>query len=290
MVTLTARRRREGRTERRYREVVSSVQSTTWQASDVDSLFDLTGHVALITGGNSGIGLGMAHALARHGSDVAIWGTNTGKNARAATELAAHGTNVVAFGCDVSDPAAVTRAFGATVEALGHVDSCFANAGIGGDGRHAFHEMPAEEWRRVMSVNLDGCFFTCQAAVAHWVERDFPGSLVVTTSGSAVQGQARGEHYGGSKAAVIAMARGIAVEYSRHGIRANAIHPGWIETEMTGPLVGWDRFNDKVIGRVPLRRWGQPDDFAGVAVYLASDASRWHTGDTFVIDGGYMVF
>ena len=90
--------------------------------------------------------------------------------------------------------------------------------------------------------------------------------------------------------AVIAMIRGIAVEYARYGVRANAILPGWIRTDMTATLVSWDKFNEKAIGRVPMRRWGEPEDFAGIAVYLASDASRYHTGDSFVIDGGYTIF
>ena len=150
--------------------------------------------------------------------------------------------------------------------------------------------MTADEWRRVLRVNLDGAFFTLQAAVRHMVERGEGGSVVVTTSGSAFQGQQKGEHYGASKAGVIALVKAIAVEHARHGIRGNAILPGWVETDMTAPVFGWDKFVANVMPRIPLRRWGAPDDFAGVAVYLASDASKWHTGDTFVIDGGYLIF
>jgi NAD(P)-dependent dehydrogenase (short-subunit alcohol dehydrogenase family) len=255
----------------------------------VSTLFDLTGRVALVTGGNSGIGLGMAHALAEHGADVAIWGTNAAKNAGAAEQLRAHGGRVVDLVCDVGDQAAVQEAFATTLDALGRVDSCFANAGVSGAGQ-AFLDMTADEWHRVMRVNLDGAFFTLQEATRHMVARGGGGSLVVTTSGSSVQGQPRGEHYGASKAAVVALARAIGVEHARHGIRANAILPGWIDTPMTEGALGWDRFVDKVLPRVPLRRWGEPGDFGGVAVYLASDASRYHTGDTFVIDGGYLIF
>jgi len=252
-------------------------------------LFDLTGHVALLTGGNSGIGLGMADALATHGADVAIWGTNAAKNASAAEHLLRHGTRVIALRCDVGDEEEVERSFAATVEALGHVDACFANAGVPGRAP-SFLEMTAEEWRRVMRVNLDGAFFTCRAAVRHMVERGHGGSIVVTTSGSAMMGQARGEHYGASKAGVVAMMRAIAVEHARHGIRANAVLPGWIETAMTEPTLSWDRFAERVLPRVPLRRWGRPEDFGGLAVYLASPASAYHTGDVITIDGGYNVF
>lgn len=255
----------------------------------MENLFDLHGHVALVTGGNSGIGLGMAEALAVHGADVAIWGTNPGKNTAARERLANHGGRVLDLVCDVGDQAAVEAAFERTVAELGRVDSCFANAGVGGRAS-SFLSMTADEWRRVLRVNLDGAFFTLQAAVRHMVERGGGGSLAVTTSGSAVQGQARGEHYGASKAAVIALLRAIAVEHARDGIRANAILPGWIETDMTAPAFGWDRFVDKVLPRVPLRRWGEPADFGGVAVYLASRASAYHTGDVFVIDGGYLIF
>ncbi|HTN82022.1 MAG TPA: SDR family NAD(P)-dependent oxidoreductase [Acidimicrobiales bacterium] len=252
-------------------------------------LFDLRGHVALVTGGNSGIGLGMAEGLAAHGADVAIWGTNAEKNEAAAEQLARHGTKVLSLICDVGDEAAVEESFAQTLEALGKVDSCFANAGVGGNGS-AFVDITADEWHRVLRVNLDGVFYSLRAAVRHMVERGEGGSLAVTTSGSVLMGAPRGQPYASSKGAVIALMKGIAVEHARHGIRANAILPGWIETPMTAPAMGWDRFVDKVLPRVPLRRWGTGDDFSGVAVYLASDASRYHTGDVLVLDGGYAIF
>jgi len=252
-------------------------------------LFDLSGHCAVVTGGNSGIGLGFAEGLAGAGADVAIWGTNEEKNATAAEALLRFGTKVVAFQCDVGDRAAVQDVFARTVDALGRVDSCFANAGVSG-AASSFVDMTDEEWHRVLRVNLDGCFYTCQAAVRHMVERTGGGSIVVTGSGSALQGQPKGEHYGASKAGIDAMVKGIAVEYARHGIRANTVIAGWTETPMASPALNWDRFRDKVLPRVPLRRWGTPDDFRGIAVYLAGPASAWHTGDVIRIDGGYLVF
>ena len=253
--------------------------------------FDLDGKVALITGGNSGIGLGMADALAAAGAGVSIWGTNPDKNAAAATELAAHGRRVQALVCDVADERAVERSFAETVKTFGRVDACFANAGVGGrSGGQSFTEMSTEEWRRVMSVNLDGAFFTLRAAVRHMTERPGGGSLVVTSSLAAVSGQARGEHYAATKGALIAMMKALAVEFARQGVRANAILPGWIETAMTERALHWDRFVERVLPRVPVRRWGVPEDFGAIAVYLTSDASAYHTGDTFVIDGGYAIF
>lgn len=251
--------------------------------------FDLTGHVALVTGGNGGIGLGMAEGLAQAGADIAIWGTNDDKNAAAAERLRSHGNRVVALRCDVGDEEAVDDVFAATVEALGKVDSCFANAGVGGVPTR-FTDASTVDWRRVMRVNLDGAFFTLRAAARHLVERGEGGSLVGTSSLSAIEGAARNEAYAATKGALVAMVRALSVELAPKGIRANAILPGWIETGMTDPLFNWDRFRDSVLPRVPAGRWGAPEDFAGVAVYLASRASAYHTGDAIVIDGAYSLF
>ena len=254
-----------------------------------DNPFDLSGHVALITGGNSGIGLGMAEALAKAGADVCIWGRNEGKNRAAEEKLKAHGHKALALKCDVADSGNVDDCLAETVSALGRVDSCFANAGVGQRGTK-FHEITDQEWREITAINLDGVFFTLRAVVRHMVERSGGGSLVVTSSLSSIQGMPRGQHYAGTKAAVTAMARGLAVEYARHGIRANSIVPGWIESDMTTGYFNSDIFADKVLPRIPMRRWGLPSDFGGLAVYLAGEASRYHTGDTFVIDGAYSLF
>lgn len=256
----------------------------------MSALFDLSGHVALVTGGNSGIGLGWADALAEHGADVAIWGTNPAKNAAAAEQVRRHGRRVLDLVCDVGDHDAVIAAMRTTVETLGRLDSCFVNAGVGGQAP-SFAEMSDDEWRRVMRVNLDGAFFTAQEAVRQMCAQEpRGGSIVFTTSGSAWYGQARGQHYGGSKGALIAMMKGIAVEHARDGIRCNAILPGWVESEMTAPALGWETFQKKVLTRIPMRRWGRPEDLAGMGVYFASRASAWHTGDVITIDGGYHSF
>lgn len=258
------------------------------------SPFDLSGHVAVVTGGNSGIGLGMAEGLAAHGATVCIWGTNPTKNEAAFERLSDLGGEVLSIVCDVGEEEAVAAAIASTVEAFGRIDSCFVNAGVSG-AAPSFLEMTTDEWRRVMRVNLDGAFFTAREATRHMVERHQAGdtaggSLVFTTSGSAYFGQQRGQHYGASKAGLISMMRAIAVEHARHGIRSNAVLPGWIESDMTAGALGWDKFVEKVLPRVPLRRWGDRADFAGLAVYLASSASGYHTGDVITIDGGYHSF
>lgn len=255
--------------------------------------FDLTGKVALVTGGNGGIGLGMAEALAQAGADVAIWGTNAEKNRAAEAALRVHGRRVLAQAVDVSDERQVVEAMVATVTKLGRVDAVIANAGIGSPSR-SFLDITIEQYRKVVAVNQEGAFFTLREGARHMRERaangDAGGSLAVVASLAAIEGAARNQHYAATKGAVISMMRAIAVEFARDGIRANAILPGWIATDMTAMAQASPAFTEKVIPRVPMRRWGQPTDFGGIAVYLASDASAYHSGDTFVIDGGYAIF
>ena len=252
--------------------------------------FDLSGKVALVTGGNGGIGLAFAQAVAEAGADVAIWGQNPAKNEAALAVLEATGRRVLALQVDVGDSAAVDDAFTRTMDTLGRVDGVFANAGIGGSHRAGFETMSDEEWDRMMRINLDGVFYTFRAACRHMVARGGGGSLVATASIAARMGAPRAEHYGATKAAVIGMMHGLAVEYAGHGIRANAVLPGWVETEMTEGLFGNERFAAAAKPRIPMRRWGTPADFGGIAVYLMSDASAWHTGDSITIDGGYLLF
>ncbi|HYW04499.1 MAG TPA: SDR family oxidoreductase [Gammaproteobacteria bacterium] len=251
--------------------------------------FDLHGKVALVTGGNRGIGLGMAEALAQAGADLVVWGSNPERNERAGERLRTHGTRVSTRQVDVSDEDAVIEAFGAALAEMGRIDSVFANAGIGGHAP-SFMEFDTELYRKVLGVNLDGVFFTLREAARHMSSREGGGSLVATASLAAIEGAAHNQAYAATKGAVISMIRACAVELARYGVRANAVLPGWIATDMTARAQGNDTFETKVIKRVPARRWGEPQDFGGIAVYLASDASRYHSGDTFVIDGGYAIF
>ncbi|MCG8491129.1 MAG: SDR family oxidoreductase [Sneathiellales bacterium] len=255
--------------------------------------FDLQGKVALITGGNGGIGLGMAKAIAEAGGDICIWGTNESKNAAAIEELKAFGTKVDSLSCNVADQKEVQDCFAETLSRFGRVDGCFANAGVT-SGKKSFLDIDDQDWQRVIGVNLDGAFYTLQEATKHMVERaengDPGGRLVGTASLAAISGAARNEHYAATKGGLISMLRAMSVEFAGKGITANAILPGWIETAMTEPAFNWNKFSDNVKPRIPARRWGQPEDFGGIAVYIMSDASSYHTGDTFLIDGGYFLF
>ena len=254
---------------------------------------DLTGTVALVTGGNRGSGLGMAGGMAQAGADIVIWSRRESLNIEAKAALEKHGVRVLVQPIDVSDEQAVTQGMAEAAKTMGRIDTVVANAGMGA-GAPSFAEFPTDTYRKVLSVNLDGVFFTLREASKHMVTRaeagDPGGALLATSSLSAIDGAARNQAYAATKGAVIPMMKAIAVEYARWGIRANSILPGWIATELTTGAQGSEVFTQKVIGRVPMRRWGEKEDFAGIAVYLASDASRYHTGDSLLIDGGYAIF
>lgn len=258
------------------------------------SIFDLNGRVAVVTGGNGGIGLGIAQALATAGCNVSVWGRNAEKNKLASASMAGSAGKIDTQVCDVTDVASVKAAMTATLNRFGRIDGCFANAGIGGGGRHAFIDRTEEDWRKMFATNLDGVFHVFQAAARHMTERaasgDAFGRLVATSSLASLFGTARNEHYAATKAAINALVRALAVELARQGVTANAILPGWIKSDMTAGLMGNEKFVANVMPRIPVRRFGEPSDFGGIAVYLMSKASSYHTADCFVIDGGYTAF
>ena len=254
-------------------------------------LFDLRGHVALVTGGNSGIGLGMADGLARCGADICIWGTNPDKNAAAHEQLVAHGTRIHTRRVDVGDELQVVTAMAELVAELGRLDSCFANAAVaGGQANPPFVESTLEQWRAVTRVNLDGAYLTLREAARHMIDQGTGGSLVGTSTIGTEFGSPREQAYAASKAGVVAIVKALAVELGKHNIRANALLPGWTISPLMEPWTRIPAVTEKILPRIPLKRWGTPDEWAGIAVYLASNASAFHTGDTLRIDGGYSVF
>ena len=252
------------------------------------SIFDLSGRVVVVTGGNGGIGLGLARGCAKAGASVSIWARNAAKCEEAQKELEDLGADVQSVSCDVSREQDVAAAVGMTLERFGHIDACFANAGFGHSANPLKLEM--DDWRRLMATNLDGVFLTMREVARAMVDRGEGGKLVAISSITEIFGAPIQPHYAASKAGLGGLVRSLAVRLARNDIQVNLIQPGWIVTDATGPAIEDERLNETVIRRTPAHRWGDTADLEGIAVYLASDASRYHTGDSIRVDGGYSIF
>lgn len=249
-------------------------------------LFSLKGKVALVTGGNGGIGLAYARGLVKAGAKVAIWGRNTTKNATAVRELKDMGGEVAAFVCDVTDSQKVDTAFTETMTHFGQVDICFANAG-GGGPQGMLHKIDNDAWQGVLDLNLNSVVYTYRKVVAQLLERKAPGKLIVTSSVAGLIGTGFAAGYSTTKAAVNGLTRALAVELGRNNIQVNAILPGYIETEMS--VKTSDAFKAAVVRRNVSGKIGTLEDMEGIAIYLASNASNFMTGQSIVLDGGHMV-
>jgi NAD(P)-dependent dehydrogenase (short-subunit alcohol dehydrogenase family) len=251
--------------------------------------FDLTGRVCVVTGGNRGIGFGIAHGLARAGASVSLWSRDEARNAEAAEALKKqHAGPVHTAACDVGSEQSLRAATDATLEHFGRIDVGIANAGFGATADAL--ELELDEWHRLLRVNLDGAFLTFRMLGKHMKQRGGGGKLVAVSSISAAYGTPLQPHYAASKGGLEALVRAFAVRMARYDVQVNAVQPGWIATEATEIGMSHDAFRELIVKRTPARRWGEPDDMAGVFVYLASDASRFHTGDTLRVDGGYSIF
>ena len=249
-------------------------------------MFDLKGHVALVTGGNMGLGLGLARGLAKAGASIAIWGRNAERNAKAAAELRGLGVDAADFACDVTDAAAVDAAMAATLERFGRLDSCFANAG-GSGVRGPFLSLEPQVWRDTMDLNFHSVINTLRTAGQHMSQAGHGGRLVVTSSVASIIGLPGGG-YSSSKAAVNGLVRQLAIELGAAQITVNAILPGYIETEMS--LDTPAAFRAAPLRRTPSGKIGTLEDMEAIAVYLASPGSRLMTGQCLVLDGGYTIF
>jgi NAD(P)-dependent dehydrogenase (short-subunit alcohol dehydrogenase family) len=249
-------------------------------------MFNLNGHVALITGGNGGIGLAFARGLLKSGASVAIWARNKDKNEAALAELKGLGGQAAAFVCDVTDEAQVNDAFAATLAHFGKVDSCFANAG-GAGGTGYLHQTDNKTWNSAIDLNINSVVNTFRPTIAHLLERKAPGKLVVTSSIAALMGMPFHAAYSTTKAAVVGLARSLAVELGTNGITANALLPGYIESDLTAATS--QVFKDATKRRACLGRVGTVEDMEGVAVFLASRHSDYMTGHALIMDGGHTI-
>jgi NAD(P)-dependent dehydrogenase (short-subunit alcohol dehydrogenase family) len=256
-------------------------------------LFDLTGKVALVTGGNGGIGLGFARGIAKQGGSLAIWARNAEKNAAAKQDLLDAGAaRVETYVVDVSSEDAILAGYDTFMADFGRIDCVFANSG-GPPTFNSVFDMPTSEWHKFLDVALHGAFYTLREAARHMVDRakagEPGGSLVACGSLSLFQGLAGKQNYAGSKAAIAAVIRCMAVEFGPYDIRANVVAPGLIMTPMMGGEANEKALAGMVGPQVPIKRVGRVEDFEGIGAYLCSDASSFVTGETITIDGGYMI-
>ncbi len=250
---------------------------------------DLSEKVFIITGGNGGIGLGLAEGITEAGGAVAIWARNEEKNTDAVRALQDIGGEAKSYICDVSNEEDVIRTLASTVKDFGRVDGLFANAGRGGTGT-PFVDTSLEEWRKVMAVNLDGVFLCLREASRQLISQGSGGSLVAVSSTSAIHGAAGNEAYGTAKTAVTGLVRALAVSLARFQIRVNCLLPGWTVTELASPAFENDHFREVTTKRTPARRWADPKEFRQVGAFLADPSQTFHTGQQVCVDGGYTIF
>jgi len=257
------------------------------------NLFNLTGRVVVATGGNSGIGLGFLTGCAKQGADVVIWDRETSRDAAALAKLRAAGAaRTHSETVDVSDEVAVESAFRSTISMMGRVDCVFVNAGIMSRAP-SFPDMSSDMYHQLLNVNLHGAFYTLREAARHMRARanasDAGGSIVVCGSLAIFHGLQGMEHYAGAEGALAAMVKSLAVELGPYQIRVNMLAPGFILSGMTSGHAETERVIGRMSAVTPLGRPGTPEDIEGPAAYLASEASKFQTGDILVIDGGQSV-
>jgi 2-deoxy-D-gluconate 3-dehydrogenase len=249
------------------------------------SPFNLTGKVAIITGGNGGIGLGMARGLARAGATIAIVGRSEDKSKAAAAEIEQLGTRALALAVDVTDKVAVEKMVETTEAEFGRIDILINNAGI--NIRNPVHTLTQQDWGSVIDTNLTSAFLCAQAAYPA-MKRQGRGKIINTGSMMSIFGAAYAPAYAASKGGIVQLTKSLAASWAIDNIQANAILPGWIDTDMTRKAREQvNALHESVLARTPAKRWGHIDDLAGTAVFLSSSASDFVTGTAIPVDGGY---
>jgi 2-deoxy-D-gluconate 3-dehydrogenase len=250
-------------------------------------LFDLSGRVAVITGGNGGIGLGMAKGMAGAGATIVVAGRDADKNAAAVKELQATGGKASAIPVDVLQEASCRNLIDATMKAHGRLDILVNNAGM--SIRKQPEQYTLAEWHTVMDSNLTSAFLCSQAAFPA-MKKCGAGKIINIGSMMSIFAMSYAAPYSASKGGIVQMARALAVAWAKDDIQVNTILPGWVDTDLTrSARQHVPGLNEKVLARTPAQRWGAPDDFAGIAVFLASSASNFVTGAAIPVDGGYCV-
>jgi 2-deoxy-D-gluconate 3-dehydrogenase len=249
-------------------------------------MFDLEGRVAAVTGGNGGIGRGIAMGLAEAGAAVAILARNDEKNRATVAAIRELGTRTAAIKLDVTDRAALAPAMEAVERALGPIDILVNNAGI--SISRSSLKLEAEAWDRVLETNLHSCFFLSQIAARSMASRGAGGKIINIASEYSRFGAAGLTSYAAAKGGLVQMTKSLAVEFAARNIQVNAIVPGWIKTDMTIPAQS-GTFYDEIITRTPAGRFGEPEEMAGAAVFLASHASDFVTGAIVYVDGGFAI-
>ena len=249
-------------------------------------MFDLTGKVAVVTGGNGGIGLGMARGLAQAGAAVLVAGRNAQKNAAAVKELEGLGAKAGSLALDVADDASCKAMAQAAAERFGRLDILVNNAGV--NNRKAPEAFEPEEFASILDTNLNGVWRCCMACFP--AMRDGGGGKIVNIgSVTSLFGVPFAAPYATSKGGVLQMSRALACAWAKHNIQVNCVLPGWIDTELTQRARAQvPELHDNVLRRTPAGRWGAPDDLAGIAAFLASSGSDFITGAAIPVDGGYM--
>ena len=250
---------------------------------------NLSEKVFVITGGNGGIGLGLAEGIAEAGGSIAVWARNEEKNAHAVKILEDIGVKAKSYVCDVSSEENVIATLASTVNDFGRLDGLFANAGRAGTGT-PFVETSLEDWRNVTAVNLDGVFLCLREAAKQIISQGSGGSLVAVSSTSAIHGAAGNEAYGTAKTAVTGLVRALAVSLARFQIRVNCLLPGWTVTELASAAFENEYFREVTTKRTPVRRWADASEFREVGAFLADPSQTFHTGQQVCVDGGYTIF
>ncbi|MBI4024637.1 MAG: SDR family oxidoreductase [Verrucomicrobia bacterium] len=248
--------------------------------------FSLKGKTALVTGGNSGIGLGMARGLAKAGATVAITGRNAAKNERALAELNRIQPGCRGFAADLAKTDLIRSAYAEASKDMGGFDILINNAGT--TIRGPAEDLTLDDWSTTMALNLTAPMFLSQCFARERIERKQGGSIIFTASLMSEASRSTTAAYTASKGGIRQLIKALAVDWAKYGIRVNGIGPGYIETDLTRPLHENEEFSAWVKKRTPLGRWGQPADLEGMAVLLASDASAFVTGQIFYVDGGWL--